>query len=382
VSAVQGFVAPGFEPVRARFAANFEDGPELGAAFAAYQGGRLVVDLWGGVADAETGEPWREDSLCLVFSGTKGLVATCMLQLVDRGLLDLEAPVCRYWPEFAANGKEDVLVRHVVSHQAGMPGLRREVALDEVHDVDHMAALLADEPLFWPAGSRTWYHPITYGWLCAGLVRRITGRSLGDCLRTEVVEPLGLEVWIGLPAELEPRVARCRVADDWEEIDPDAPPGDISPRDVRDIWRNPDLFIPDLPWNRHAFHAGEIPGANAIGTARAMARHYGVLACGGSDGEVTILSPEAIAFGQTQLADGVDPCHGERMRMGVGWWLQSEVGEYGPIEVAFGHGGAGGSLHGAWPQQGVGFSYVMNLMRSDDEDTRAVSLLETLHTCM
>lgn len=376
-----GFVAPGFEPVRDRFAANLADG-ELGAAFAATVGGEPVVDLWGGVADAGTGSPWEEDTLCVLYSGTKGLTATCMLGLIDRGLLDLEAPVAEYWPEFAAHGKEGVLVRHVVAHQAGLPGLREEVGMEEMPNADRMAAVVAGESLFWPAGSRCWYHPFTYGWLCGELVRRVSGRRVGEYLRSEVAEPLGLEAWIGLPAELEPRVARCSRADSWASLDPDDLPGDISPRDAEAIWFNPDAFGADLPWNTRAWHAGEIPGANGIATARSMARHYGALACGGALGEAAILSPEAVALGQAELASGVDPCHGKEMRYGVGWALQTEARELGPAELAFGHGGAGGSLHGAWPREGVGFSYVMNLMRNDEEDARAASLLAALYTCL
>lgn len=377
-----GFLAPGFEPVRDRFAAILAADGELGAAFAATVGGEPVVDLWGGVADAETGAPWAEDTLCVLFSGTKGLVATCMLRLIDRGLLDLDAPVAGYWPEFASHGKKDVLVRHVVSHQAGLPGLRQEVSLEEVPDAGHMAAVVAAEAPFWPPGSRVWYHPFTYGWICGELVRRVSGRSPGEYLRAEVAEPLGLEAWIGLPAGLEPRVARCTRADDWQSLDPEHTPGGISPGEARAIWLNPDTFTASLPWNTPAWQAGEIPGANGIATARSIARHYGAMACGGTLGETTVLSPEAVAFGQTELAAGVDPCHGKEMRMGVGWALQTGAREFGPAEVAFGHDGAGGSQHGAWPRERVGFSFVTNLLRSDEADTRAASLLAALHACL
>jgi CubicO group peptidase (beta-lactamase class C family) len=320
--------------------------------------------------------------MCVVFSGTKGLVATCVLRLIDAGLIELDAPVSRYWPEFAAGGKEDVLVRHVMCHQAGLPGVRAPLGVDDVTDPRHMAALLAGQQLFWPAGSRLWYHPITYGWLCGELVRRVTGETLGAYLRREIAEPLGLELWIGLPAALEDRVAVLTRADTWRGVAADGPAGDVSEEDIRDVWRNPDHFPSELPWNTRAWRACEMPGANGIATARAMASFYGVLACSGSRGETTILSPQAIELGRTQLSEGIDPILGEQLRFGVGWALQPDDHRFGPPADAFGHGGAGGSEHGAWPRERVGFSYVMNLMRDDDEDDRASGLLDALDRCV
>ncbi len=380
--APQGFVADGFELVRERFAANFREQGEVGAAFAAYLDGELVVDLWGGVRDSATGAPWQADTLCVVYSGTKGLTATCMLQLIERGLLELDAPVCSYWPEFAVNGKEGVLVRHVLSHSAGLPGIRRPVDAHDVTDPVEMAAALAEQELFWEPGSRMWYHPVTYGWLCGELLRRVTDRTLGAHLRAEIAEPLGLEMWIGLPEELERRVAVCELSASWRGIAPDGPAGEISDRDLHDIWHNPELFPEDLPWNTRAWHACEMPASNGIATARAMAGHYSVLACGGSRGETKILGPETIELGRTLIAEGVDPGVGEKMRFGAGWAVQGEERTFGPPAEAFGAGGAGGSEHGAWPQERVGFSYVINLMRDDEEDERASSLLSALHRCV
>ncbi len=379
---VAGWAAPGFEPVRDAFEASFDRGRELGAAFAACADGELIVDLWGGVADAPRDTGWREDTLCPIFSGTKGLVATCVLQLVDRGLLDLELPLAEYWPEFAARGKETVRVRHVVSHQGGLPGFRQPIPREDVPDHARMASRLTEESLFWPPGSRLWYHPFTFGWLCGELVRRITGETVGTHLRREVAEPLGLELWLGLPDELESRVARCRLADDWRGPDPDAPPGEITAADLRAIWHNPYLFGEDMPWNSPAWHSCEIPGANGIATARGLALHYGALAADVAPGKTALLSPEAVAFGCSEIAAGVDPCHGGELRMGVGWALQNETHDFGPPARAFGHGGAGGSMHGAWPRERVGFSYVTNLMRGDAEDRRASDLLAALHSCL
>jgi CubicO group peptidase (beta-lactamase class C family) len=377
-----GFVARGFEPVRDAFIDSLRSGEETGGAFAAAVAGEVIVDVWGGSRDAEGRLPWRQDTLCNIFSGSKGLVATCVLVLIDRGELSLDDEVCRYWPEFAAKDKRGVLVKHVVSHQAGLPGIRDRIRVEEVPDTRRLAAVLAAQELFWPAGSMLCYSPLTFGWICGELVRRITGSTIGDFFRTEIAEPLGLEVWIGLPPRLEPRVATCFLDERWEGIPVGDPAGEIGVGDVADIWLNPDLFPRDLPWNRPIWRTAEIPGAGAIATARAMAAHYATLAGGGSPGGASILSPAAIALGQEPLAHGVDPCDGEDIKVGVGWILQTAQHRLGPARRAFGHGGAGGSLHGAWPEEEVGFSYLTNRLRDDEDDDRAPQLLRTLHACL
>jgi CubicO group peptidase (beta-lactamase class C family) len=377
-----GFVAPGFEAVAEHFRAQLEE-RELGAAFAAARGGELVVDLWGGLAERSPERPWEGDTLGVIFSGTKALTALCVLALIEEGALDLEAPLARYWPEFAAAGKGDVLLRHAVSHQAGLPGLRTSVALAQIPDSARMASLLAAEEPFWPPGERVVYHSLTYGWLCGEVVRRVSGESLGAFWRRRFAEPLGLEVWIGLPAELEARVAHLELAEDWAGPRGLGPVGEISPEHFAAIAENPDLFAgPELAFNRRSFHAGEIPGAGGIASARSLAKLYGVLAAGGEYEGVQILAPETIELGQRQIAEGIDPVDGDHLVYGVGWALQNQVKEFGPPERAFGHGGAGGSRHGGWPAEGVGFSYVMNQMREHREDRRAEELLAVLHSCL
>jgi CubicO group peptidase (beta-lactamase class C family) len=375
-------VAPGFEEVAEAFAAGLESGEEAGGAFAAIAAGETIVDIWGGVRNRDVGAPWERDTLCGIFSGSKGVVATCVLMLVDRGLVSLDDRVATHWPDFAAKGKGDVLVSHILSHQAGLPGIRRRVDLDEVPDSELMVSLLASQEPFWPAGERLCYHPLTYGWLCGELVRRVTGRSIGEFLRAEVADPLGLDIWIGLPNALEPRVADCFLDERWEGVPVDDPVGRIELDDVADIWLNPDFFSAELPWNRADWRAAEIPGAGAIATARSMADHYSILASGGSRGRVRILGPDTIALGQQTLCRGVDPCDGEDVKVGAGWILQTAQHLLGPPDRAFGHGGAGGCIHGAWPDEEVGFSYVTNQMRDDEDDDRGPNLLRTLHACL
>lgn len=378
---VRGRVEAGFEPVAEAFARTFAEHGELGAAFAAYVDGRLVVDLWGGVADRDRELPWREDTLVPVFSGTKGLAATCLLLLIERGRLDLDAPVCRYWPEFAARGKERILVRDVVSHQAGMPGLLTPVSLEEATDDARMAALLAEQPRKVSREDGPRYHAVTFGWLCGELVRRVDGRSIGRFFAEEVAAPLGLDAWIGLPERFEPRVAR---------IERDATFADQFALTREDdemawsIWSNPPRFTGgELAANMRSWHAAEVPATNGIASARSLACLYGCLAAGGAIDGVRLLSPETIAAGTRPLARGHDPFLHMPLAFATGYQLQTSEMALGPVDDAFGHTGAGGSSHGGWPSLGTGFSYAPNrLWTLGDADPRARELLAALRAAL
>ncbi len=322
----------------------------------------------------------------LIFSGTKGLTALCMAMLIDRGLLKLEDPVCLHWPEFAAQGKQAVTVAEVLSHRGRLPGVRTTVSLPDILDPRAMAALLADQPQESDPRAEFIYHRLTYGWLCDGLIRRVDGRSVGRFFAQEVAKPLGLELWIGLPAELESRVAVLQYGPDWGQSVFGRPDSDPFAGDElwTSIWKNPLLYpAGDLPWNLPALHAAEMAGANAIGTVRSIARLYGALARGGEIDGVRIISPETLALVHTPLASGLHPYTKEPMAFGAGFALQTEAAEYGPPSAAFGHGGMGGSTHGAWPEEHVGFSYAMNELRDDPAgDERARSLLDALYGCL
>lgn len=372
----EGYVAPGYEPVREAFERNFVERGELGAAFAAVRHGEPVVDLWGGVADRKSRRPWRENTLQLMFSGTKGLVALCVLMLIDRGKLRLDDPVSRHWPEF---GKPGILVRHIVSHTARLPGIDTPVTSTDLLDDRRMAAILAAQPPSTDPRASLCYHALTYGWLCGELVRRVDGRSIGRFFADEVAGPLGIEFWIGLPEEHEARVTTLELAADWGEKAPRGAEEFARDPLLRSVWGNPPVFDrATFFWNDRALHAAEVPGANGIGTARAMAKVYGCLATGGAP----LVSPQTLRLGTTVLADGWDALHEDHRRVAVGFHLQNELMNFGPAEDAFGHGGAGGSNHGAWPSLGVGWSYAMNLMRdSERPDPRPQALLAALHAC-
>lgn len=371
-SVAHGATAVGFEVVGEVFARNFTEPGELGAAFAAFSADEPLVDIWGGVADDHAGTQWAADTLQLIFSGTKGLVAICVLLLADRGLLNPDAPVARYWPEFAAAGKDTVRVREVLSHQARLPGIASQVDWQDAADASAMAARIATQPQSTDPRATATYHPLTFGWICAELVLRITGSSIGCFFAQEIAEPLGLDLWIGLPAQHQHRVARVELAADWG-VSSVFTPEEVQRDDlIRSVAANPRRFDRDnLPWNKPLWHAAEIPGANAIGTARSIARLYASLP--------SLLAPETIALASRPLTAGQDTLSGRPIAFSTGFQLQQERMPFGPPPDAFGHGGAGGSRHGYWPSTGVGFSYAMNLLRDDATDTRATRLLQALH---
>lgn len=380
-TAVHGRVAPGFERVAEQFERNFERRGEVGAAFAATVDGRPVVDLWGGAADSRSGRAWDERTVVGVYSGSKGLVATCLLLLLDRGRLDLDAPVAAYWPQFAAHGKETIRVRHVVSHQAALPGLETAISNDEAGDHERIATLLAAQRPLAPPGTRFWYHALTFGWLCGELIRRVDGRTVGRFFAEEVARPLGLDAWIGLPPSEEPRVAWLERAEGFgAQKRSDAADGGSDPV-AWSIWANPPRFGGGtLSANAPAWHAAEIPATNAIGSARALARLYGCLACGGAIDDRRLLDAATIELGRRCLQRGEEPYLQAPMAFGVGFQLQTEQLLLGPPHDAFGHCGTGGSAHGAWPSLRTGFSYAMNQLREvGDGDPRSTSLLEALH---
>jgi CubicO group peptidase (beta-lactamase class C family) len=350
VSALCGTVAPAFEPVAETFAATL-DGAAGGAALAAVVDGQPVVDLWGG--------DFVEDTLVLVFSGTKGVVAAALLLLRERGQLHLDDPVARYWPEFGTAGKEGILVRHVLAHTAGVPGLRPPFAAEQLLDPAVLAERLAAEPAFWPPGARLAYHGHTFGVICGELIRRIDGRSPGRFVADELAGPAGLEFWIGLPDQLEPRVARLVAAPGYGLTYS----GEQPPPLLDAIYGSG-----TLDFNDPSVHRAEITSANGIGSARALARLYG--------------SPLLQDASVEELSRGTCVVTGRLYAFGQGFELWTELGRLGPARDAFGHTGSGGSTHGAWPSLRTGFSYTPSELRSEKADDRGPALLRTLHACV
>jgi CubicO group peptidase (beta-lactamase class C family) len=361
---IQGPVASGFEAVRDQFAANFArqgDYPEVGASFAAFHHGRCVVDLWGGHADAARMRPWQRDTLINIFSATKGIVAIAVAICVERGLFAYEDRVASVWPEFAANGKADVTIAQVLSHQSGLNGFAEPTTLKDLEDWDACCTKLAAQAPAWPPGTASSYHGLTYGWLAGELVRRRTGQSIGQFIRAAIAKPLGADVFIGLPEALEPRVAQL-----------------LPPTYIVDLEQAPIPAVakltavnPKLPPDQlsRGWRAAEIPGANGQGTGYGLARIYSAVLAH------EILKPQTVAQmttsptrGRADLLIGAIDCWG----MGI---ALNSLGIYGPNPRAFGFSGWGGSFGCADPDADVTIGYVCNHMGPDvvgDPRTRAL----------
>ena len=381
---VHGDVAPGFEGVRDAFTVNFEHHGEVGAACSVYHHGEKVVDLWGGDADEKGGRPWAEDSIIMVASSTKGATAICANLLVQRGELDLDAPVARYWPEFAAAGKQDIPVRHLLSHQVGLPVLDEPLSIEDFLAWEPPVNALATQAPVWPPGTTHGYHALTYGWLVGEVVRRISGKSLGTFFADEIAGPLGLDFWIGLPASEESRVISMI---DLDLEDPEIEPKGERAREMLEAATNPKSYLTKeqttTPLDIHTpeFRAAEIPAANGVTDAPSLARMYASLIGDGVNG-VRLFTDETVVRASTPLSDGLDEVMGTRSRFGAGFYLHIE-GSNMVQDGAFGHGGAGGSLGFADPKAGIGFGYVMNKMQMvGDDDPRTVGLARAVHASL
>ncbi|MFF7730658.1 serine hydrolase domain-containing protein [Streptomyces sp. NPDC008001] len=382
---VQGTVADGFEPVRDAFAENFARRGERGAAVAVYREGRKVVDLWGGVRDADGGEePWRRGTAQIVRSATKGVAAAVLLLLHQRGQVDLDAPVGTYWPEFKAAGKERVLVRHLLSHRAGLPALDTPLTPAQAVDgVSGPAALAAQAPA-WEPGTAHGYHAQTYSWLLGELVERITGRPIGRWVAQEIAGPLGLDLWLGLPEAEQDRVGR--IAD----IEPPAAPPSaglrVRPKQaVTDAYRDPESLTrrafaaisPAADENDPAYRAAGLPASAGIATADALARFYASL-IGDVDGVRRLFAPATLTLARTEESAGPDKVLVVSTRFGLGYMLH---GPSSPLLApgSFGHPGRGGSLAFADPESSLSFAYVTNGMQKNvTADPRAQSLVRAL----
>jgi CubicO group peptidase (beta-lactamase class C family) len=373
IADVRGTTEPGYEGLRDALAEAVALDPRGGAALSVVRGGRTVVELAAGAGAGGTPRTAATPQVC--FSCTKGVVAVALLMLVERGELELDAPVARYWPAFAEHGKHDLLVRHVVSHTSGQPAFRAPLGEDDLaRDELTEAAVASDEP-WWEPGTAIAYQSLTYGALCGGLVRRVSGRSVGRFVADEIAGPLGLDLWIGLPSALEGRVAPL------EELpaDEEEPLGDDPVQRARAL--NPEVFSGPgaARWNTPAYHAGEIPGAGGIATATAFARLYCCLASGGALGGVRLLRPDTIELGRRELARGPDVLLQEQLAFGVGFMLPSPSSSLGADPAAFGHGGHGGQATGAWPTHELGFAFTTTALRSGPvADERARLVLDAL----
>jgi CubicO group peptidase (beta-lactamase class C family) len=380
---LQGQCDARFKRVREVFEAAFASGAELGAGLCVYLEGRPVVDLWGGFADAAKTRPWRRDTLANVYSTTKGITALCAHQLIERGEIDVDAPVARYWPEFARGGKADLPVRYLLSHQAGLAGIAEPLVPEDLYDWKRMTrALEAQEP-WWKPGTAHGYHALTYGWLVGEVIRRVSGMSVGRYVREHVAAPLGAEFWIGLPEELDARTADLTqgpistAGPNLMDLVAQEPEGLVAK-----VFGNPPLFA--LSPNSRAWRAAELPAANGHTTAPALARIYGALGNGGELDGTRLLGRAALDAARVEQAYGRDRVLPLVTRMALGFMLGPAEEPLGPNPRSFGHGGAGGSLGMADPEAKLGFGYVMNLMHTGVwlVDPRPHALLDALYSCL
>lgn len=384
---VSGVCAPRFEAVRDAFVTNFTDNDEVGAAVAVWVDGDLVVNLWGGYADAQRRRHWRQDTLASIFSGSKGLTSTCVHLLADRGEIDLHAPVASYWPEFAQSGKQDITVASVLGHRSGVIGPRNRLHWNDVTDWDRVCDEIAVSEPWWVPGTAQGYHMVTFGFILGEVVRRVTGRTMGQYLRSEIAEPMGIDVHIGLPAAQHDRCAEM-----------------VNKPHIRDVLANGQApgypaaldehpmaglsiamgFVPDDELGSNdltRWRSSEFPGTNAHVSALGLATFYNGLA------QEKLLSRDHLESVRVSQG-GFDPdvVLGARVAdhgWGLGYML-NQRGVAGPNLRSFGHGGSGGSYGFVDLEHRIGYAYVMNYFDATkcNADPRSTSMSDEVYRAL
>jgi CubicO group peptidase (beta-lactamase class C family) len=370
---VQGSCDDRFDGVREEFVRNFRERGEVGASVCIIADGKTVVDLWGGLADRHTERPWQPDTIGLVFSCTKGATALCAHILVSRGLLDLDAPVARYWPQFGRASKDEVTVRMALNHQAGIPVLQQPLRPGGLYDWDYMVEAIAAEEPFWQPGTRQGYHAVTFGHILGELVRRVAGTPVEVFFRDEVTGPLGLDFHIGLPTGQRHRVTRIIRAD---PPPPGEPPSQFlgaansDPQSIQGLMlRNTGRRAAVGDHDSAAAHAAVLPSGGGITNARSLAGMYAPLSLGGAIDGVRLVDDETLRqMAAVGSAMAIDATLLIGLRVALGFWKSSD-NRGGPpgardgmilSEEAFGHPGMGGSLGFADPAARLAFGYTMN----------------------
>jgi len=358
---VDGYCEPRFQAVKEVFAHNLSSGEDIGASFAVTVNGKFVVDLWGGYADLAKTRRWQSDTIICVYSTTKAMAVLCGLILVDRGLLDLDAPVAKYWPEFAQAGKEKLPVRYLFSHQSGLAGWDTPITMDTLYNWGRCVSLLAAQEPWWEPGKHSGYHTVTHGYLLGELVKRITHKTLGTFFREEVAIPLNADFNIGFPEAYDCRFAELKPRPILKPGDPDYiyyPPGSISYRS----FINP-IHYTERTCER-AWRAAEIPASNGHGNARSVAKIAALLACGGELNGIRLLSMPTIEKIIEQQCYGMDLVLGIPIRWGLGFQLTSKEMPVYQNPRSFWWFGAGGSHIAIDLDARLSLSYVMNKMNN------------------
>jgi CubicO group peptidase (beta-lactamase class C family) len=357
---IQGDCHPTFERVKGAFQLNLTKRGEVGAAVSIYRSGQKVVDLWGGQLDRKSGAPWQSDTIVCMMSVGKSMAALCLLRLVDRGTVELEAPVAEYWPEFAQAGKDKITVRQILGGQAGLM-YADHAPEGSIFDWDVMANALAKQAPEWPPGTRGAYHSSTQGFLLGEILHRVDGRRFDIFFADEIAEPLGVDFQYGLSDKDIRRVTDLLPNRDSTTFKEIATPG----TNLNRAWR-PQPKVRGLV-NTETFRKAVFPSANGHGNARSIARIYGALANGGEIDGVRVLSPELIDELRKPSWEGICDLTGRQFRYGLGFFLSSypdrELGtHFSPNPRSFGHHGAGGAIGFCDPEANFSFSYSPNFM--------------------
>jgi CubicO group peptidase (beta-lactamase class C family) len=378
---IDGWCDPAFSQLRDEFANNFTERAELGGAVCVYVRGAVVANLWGGWSDVGALRPWTANTLVNVFSVGKGLLAACAARLTGRGLIDQDAPVTRYWPEFGAAGKAAVTVRQLLSHQAGVPAIRRPMVPGSTLDWSLMTRVLADEEPWWPPGSGHGYHVNTFGFLVGELIRRVTGMTPGTLLQRELAGPLAADVHIGLPASQHGRVAEFI----WGQAQPAASAAPVAADDAGMAVRayvNPPDFSGFGVVNTAAWRSAEIPSANAHASAAGVARFYAALANGGALSGYRVADSSALAAAAEEQVYGEDLVLRRPTRFGLGFQLTHPERPLGRGPRCFGHFGAGGSVGFCDPDAGLAVGYITNQMGPRWRNPRNLALTDACYACL
>ena len=367
-----------FDAVRTAFAEVIRQDHEVGAALAVTHHGEPVLDIWAGHVDADRTRLWQRDTIVNLYSVGKAITALCLLQQAELGRVDLDAPVADYWPEFAQGGKALLPVHQLLTHEAGLPAIRKDLPPGSALDWRVFCAALARQTPWWEPGSAHGYHTNTFGFLVGEVVRRVTGLSVGTYLRERLCGPGQIDFHIGFGPELDHRVA---------DILPAAPrDAEASASAPSELQKKATVNPPDLSGqgivNTRSWRAAEVPATNGHGNARAMARLYGALA---GDGELEgqhVLSPEWIERANAEAVYGPDRVLGRVTRFGLGFQLTMAQRPLGPNPRTFGHFGAGGSLGFADPDAGVGFGYAMNRGRAGWQHRHVRHLIDLIYEAL
>ena len=389
---LSGTCAPGWEQVRDAVHTNFAAGEEVGCSVAVYHKGKLVVDLVAGWADRAKTKEYADDALQVVFSTTKGVTATAVAMCVERGLLSYELPVAHYWPEFAQNGKGNVTVAQLLSHQAGLYTVERHMELEEILHWNTITAELAGMAPLWEPGTEHGYHALTFGWLAGELIRRVDGRGVGQFIQEEIAGPLGVEIYVGLPEALENRVVPL-----LQGRDPNAPaqPETEEARQVRELLEQ--FMGPNTPggkalslsgswtgeglFNRSDVLRAEIPAANGATNARSLAAMYAALQHPVNGVQLLSGAMREAAFTVQTPANEADKCLVVPTSFAMGYMAASDFTPYAG-EGSCGHPGFGGSVAFLQPQRELAFGYAMNKLAANlAGDTRAKTLMDAAARC-